>query len=451
MSDWFDAEQRAERAAQLTESRRWAEALAELEAALEINPANTSWLAQRGFLLDQLDRLPEAIESYESALAAGEPDDREILLALGIDLSRVGRLSESLTTFERLNQLYPDFEPGYCYQIMTCAELEQHDKAEVAFYLAQQLRADCPHCFYHIGHSLADRGDYQRAIHCWQRVLELEPEYDNVTGQMARAFRAMRDVEKAKEFYLTAIREDPGDVNLLYEMGDLLAECGDIEGATTKFRQVVELAPDHAEGYRALGQVLLASNETEKALACLDRVRSLDPEADGLSFLYGSANLKLGRYTEACTDLEAAVEANPTNVDALMLYGNCLLWMRRPQDAGNQFRRIIALDASLASAHHNLGVCCFLQEEYERGVEHCRKAIELKPDYVLAVVKAALALQKLGRFGEARRMIEYGLGIDAENAFLQQLRDQLWRARLRYVLGWPGRFIARFRAGRDDS
>ena len=38
MNEWFEAEQRIERAQELTESQRWAEALAELEAALAINP-----------------------------------------------------------------------------------------------------------------------------------------------------------------------------------------------------------------------------------------------------------------------------------------------------------------------------------------------------------------------------------------------------------------------------
>ena len=69
MNDWFDAEQRIERAQELSESRHWDEALAEIDAALELNPGNGLWHAHRGFLLDQLERFEEAIDSYAQALA----------------------------------------------------------------------------------------------------------------------------------------------------------------------------------------------------------------------------------------------------------------------------------------------------------------------------------------------------------------------------------------------
>ena len=57
MNDWADAENRAERALQLTETQQWSEALDELEAAIEINPNDAIWHAQRGQILDQLDSL----------------------------------------------------------------------------------------------------------------------------------------------------------------------------------------------------------------------------------------------------------------------------------------------------------------------------------------------------------------------------------------------------------
>ena len=189
MNDWFDAEQRVERAQQLCESRRWEEALAELDAALDVNPDNATWLVNRGFLLDQLERFEDAVDSYEAALLL-EPGDRDTTLCLAISLTRTGRLTGALTRLDELAEQHPDFEPAYCYQIAAYAELGQHDKAEEAFYLAQQIRDDCPYCYDHMGMSLAHRGEFKRAIYCWERVLQIDPLFDTVRGQMARAYRA---------------------------------------------------------------------------------------------------------------------------------------------------------------------------------------------------------------------------------------------------------------------
>jgi tetratricopeptide (TPR) repeat protein len=432
MNDWFDAEQRAERSQQLSESRRWAEALAEIDAALQVNPSNVAWVAQRGFLLDQLEQFDDAIEAYKSLLE-DDPDDREVLLALGIDLERVGRLAESSETFQRLTSAFPDFEPGFCFQILLYAELEQHDKAEEMFYLAQQLREDCPNCFYHMGISLAERGDFERAIFCWRRVLDIDPEFENIRGQMARAYRAMNDQDRAVEWYLTAIREDPGDTELHYEMGHLLAESEDWSRAAAKFRQVIELEPDHVDGHFALAEVLLLSGEAESALELLKQVGAFDEQYPGLELRLGSACLKLGRHKDARKHLDRAVEEAPTS-EALMLLGNCLLWLQKPAIAADQFRRVIAIDERVPNAHHNLGVCCFLTGEHEAGIKHCRRALELKPDYILAVVKLVLAYERLGRFAEVREMIEYGLRIDGDNALLQHLQDRLWKSRIRHGL-----------------
>lgn len=441
MNDWFDAERRAERAQQLSEARRWEEALAELDAALEVNPTNPSWLGQRGFLLDQLEDYEAAITAYREALEI-DSEDRELLLLLAIDLARVGHLSAALTRFERLNELYPDFEPGYCYQISTYAELGQHDKAEEVFYIAQQLNEDCPQCYFHIALSLLERGEFQRALYCWERVLKIDSGFEKVQGLIARTYRGMSDFGRAEKYYLAAIREDPGDVDLLYEMGDLLEDAGDLDGASTKFRQVIELVPDHIDAHFALGRMALLADDAESAIDLLERVRRFDPHYSGLELHYGAACLKMGRYQEARGHLERATADQPANTETFMLLGNCLLGLHKPAAASDRFRRALAIDATIPNAHHNLGICCFLMGEHEQGIEHCRRAIELKPDYRMAIVKTVLAYQRLGRFGEARAMIDQGLHVDADDALLIQLRERLWRVRVRYFFGRVVSFFA---------
>ncbi len=445
MNDWFEAEQRVERAQQLYESQRWLEALEEISAAIEINPHNASWHCNRGYILDQLERFDDAIKAYEHALDI-DPNDREAMTALGVDLTRTGRCARALDIFEECARQFPDFEPNYCHRIVTYAEMGQHEKSEEMFYLAQQLTEECPHCYYNIAISLADREQWDRAIWCWEKTLELDPQYVGAKARVAEAYRAKGDFSAAKEYYLAELREDPGDVELLAELADLLLEMGENDAGREKYRQIIELDPENAEAYAALGQLAVAEGEYEVALDCLQTAHQLDEQCPGLHQYLGEAYLRLGRHSDARYHLDLALQRNPDNRHALMSMGNCLLETSRPTQAAVFFRRLIELEPELPGPHHNLGVCCFLRHKFGEGIAHCLKALEIQPTYVMAMHKLALAYLHLGRWGDARKMIRRALLADPDNLQMRQIarRFRWYRlARFLRTIFWPIDWIRR--------
>jgi len=436
MNDWYEAEQRVERAQQLSESQRWAEALAEIDAALAINPHNASWHAQRGCLLEELDRLEEAVDAYATSIDL-DSEDRDISMALGVALARLGQFTRALAVFDDVARAFPDFEPAYCHRIAVYAELGLHDQAEQMFYLAQELSEGCPHCFFHIGGSLAARGDAGRAIYCWRRVLELDPNSIGVNRQIAQAYRAKGDLDEARMYFLSEVRNDPGNTDLLYELAELTLESGQVATAAAKFSHILELEPDHPEARFALGRIWLRRGQPERALECFEVIRSqgdLDADLPGFSLKFGEALYRLGRFEEAHEHLQRAVEEDPANPTVQMLQGNCLLAARRLKPAANCFRRVLAVDGNNAFAYHNLGVCLLQLGSHEAGLEHCLKAIQAKPDYGMAMYNAVIAYLHLARWREARALLHRAIRNEPANEALHKLARRVWRHRLRHYL-----------------
>ena len=66
MSEWIDAEQHADRALEMYEHGRLAEAESELRKALSLNPHQPEWLFNLGLTLEAAGRDEEAFASYES-------------------------------------------------------------------------------------------------------------------------------------------------------------------------------------------------------------------------------------------------------------------------------------------------------------------------------------------------------------------------------------------------
>lgn len=449
MNDWFEAEQRIERAQQLSESQRWAEALAEIDVALSINPHNAIWHAQRGYLLEELDRPEEAVDSYKAALEI-EPDDPEVAVALGVVLSSTGRFSRALEIFERLAKRIPDLEAAYCHRIGIYAELGQHDRAEEMFYLAQELDDTCAQCFFHMGASLAARGKSDRAIYCWGRVLELDPDGIGVNRRIAQAYRGQGKLDLAREYYLREIREDPGNTDLLYELAELALEAGELAAAAAKFGQVLELDAGHVGSRFMLGKIWLLHGQPGQALTCFEAVRSLadaETELPDLERYVGEALFRLGRFAEARDHLTVAVEKKQDSVAALVLLGDTLLALGKASDASDAFRRLLALDAGNAVAHHKLAVCLIRQGQARAGLDHCLQAIRKKADFGVAMQTAVLAHLQLAEWSEARALLRRARRSAPQDAGLERLERRIWRLRVRHGLR---RFAALFGWSKSD-
>ena len=169
MNDWDDAERRVERAQELFEQQRWSEALEELRAATDINPFNAAWHFNIGLTLDEMERFDEAIEAYKRALEI-DPNHLATMAQIGADLRRIGRPDEAIATFERIEAADPTFEPGYCARVQIYAEIGDHQRAEEMFYTARLFKDQCPECYHHLGLSLLERNQLEKAAWCFRKA-----------------------------------------------------------------------------------------------------------------------------------------------------------------------------------------------------------------------------------------------------------------------------------------
>ena len=425
MSDWIEAEQRAERAQQLLESECWPEALDELTAAIEINPHNAEWHGNRGYLLDQMSRHEDARGAYRLAVEL-DADNCEWLTALGLDLTRLGELDEAVELFERIARLDPSNELAFCQRTAIYAYLNEHEKAEEMFYLAQQLKSDCPHCFYHLGTSLAARELWDRAMYCWSRVLEISPTYHGANHRLADASRTRGNPDKAREFYLAELRLDPGNVDVLEAMAHMMFETGQpIEQSRMKFLQILELDPQHTGARLGLARVALAEGRSETAIPTLTEILAAEPTNATAHRLMGQHLIRRKHYADARSHLTKALATDPNDRIALAAMGSCLAKLECPRLAATYFERLLTLEPEAHGARHNLAVCYFAQDRLEEGCRECMKILEKDERHVPAMQKLALAYTRLGRLKEARTLGRQALACEPENRELQRLVRRL--------------------------
>lgn len=435
MSDWNEAERRVEKAQELFEQRKWPEALEELRAATHINPYNSGWYFNIGLTLDEMGRIEEAIEAYREVLSI-DPNDLQAMNHLGVDLHRTEKYPQALEVFEAIEAEDSTFEPSYCNRIITYTQLGNHERAEEMFYLARLYMEHCPHCYYNIGCSLFDRELYDKAIYCWQKTLDLDELHPEVHLRIAEAMWNKGDFEQARRHYLSGLRQDPGCLEALLDLGELLCEMGRNEEAGEKFRRAIEMAPDKPDGHYAYARWLLryAQKEDEASAAFVKTLR-LDPTFSGAHLHLAQIAYRRGELIETRAHLRGEILLRPLETDVLLALANLLMDTGESRAAVACLKRLVQLDRDNPSAWINLAVAQFNRGRYEQGIDACLMALSCEPENTLAMYNLALAYEQLGRFDEAMHWVRKGLARDQTDSAFQRLefRVKVLRMRLRVV------------------
>ena len=426
--DWTDAEAHAERARDFYEQGKWAEAAHELQAAIEVHPHNATWHFNLALTLEAMDEHEAAIASFQTSLAI-DGDDLECRNCLAVNLARVGRYDEALTQHAAIDRIDPDYEPSYCNRIAVYGEIGNHQAAEEMFYRARQITDACPTCSYNIGHSLFARGQIERAVLCWEGVLDLDPAHPHANVRLADAYWRLGRLRLARKYYEHQVDLFPEDVDALLDFGDLLAESGHAKQAEARYRQVTGLSPTDPAGYAALGELALESGRWDDAETHLRTALTFDDRSARIRTKLAQTLLHRGQDEQAARHLTIALRYSGNNPKALADCAQVLMQAHRSRQAHSLLRRLVKMCPDSPVIRHNLAVACFRMRRLDEGIGHCRQAIRLRRNYPLAWYNLALAHAKQGRLTRARSCVNRALQFDPDNPPLNKLAVQLDRRR----------------------
>jgi predicted O-linked N-acetylglucosamine transferase (SPINDLY family) len=177
-------------------------------------------------------------------------------------------------------------------------------------------------------------------------------------------------------------------------------EAGDVAGAESLYRDLVEQQPDHVEASTALGSLLDDLGRVDEAEAVFRRlVDGNAPPASAYCNL-GAILFKQGRATEALEALQRAVSMQPNYAIALDNLGATLAMLGRHDEAEQSIRAALAIDERNASAHNNLGT--LLMRRHDDAALACfDRALKMDPAFFDAHVQRATLLREQGRIADA--------------------------------------------------
>ncbi len=432
MSKWFDAEEHADRALEMYERGRWAEAETELRKAIALNPDQPEWHFNLGLTLEAAERDAEAMPCYERAVEL-MPGQLDPLVAAGIVANRLGKYEPAIKWFQRALRVDSHCELAYAHQIESYVRLGDHDEAETTFYLAQQALEDrSAHCLAMVAESLMQQRRYDRAEWCLWQSLRIDPTIPRLRARLGAVYAATGRPHRALQMFLRDLRDDPGNIDTLLEYGEALIDLGRMPEASEKFRRILELEPANVDAHFRLGDIALASGHYEQAHLEFELVLKLDTHFPRVRTVLAEALLRRGDVDAARPhlsdelDILRAGDATAEPGIDLNHFGGLLLEAGMPAEAADALERALVRDGDRAEVLRRLSLARFRAGDREGGVTASRRVVRLDRECVVSMHNLALAALEDGRLRIAAGWIRQGLEVDRHDDGLRRLRMRLW-------------------------
>src|SRR5258706_176649 len=176
-----------------------------------------------------------------------------------------------------------------------------------------------------------------------------------------------------------------------------------------------------AEFHLILGKAHLNREETEPAIAELERAVTLNPNLPFLHFNLGMAYERSGDYEGAESEFRRDIALEPDLADNYDQLGALYTRIGRDQDAERAFREALKRDSRMASAYAGLAKLYQKQQKLEPALRMADKALRRLPDYEGRHHFRGAVLRSKGQLGRMRRESRSGSAI-ARSAWCRGIR-----------------------------
>jgi tetratricopeptide (TPR) repeat protein len=202
----------------------------------------------------------------------------------------------------------------------------------------------------------------------------------------------------------------PGDPELYLIRGQCYEGDRQFEAAVKLYAQSVQRDTGFALGVMSLGYAYSTLGEQEKAVEYMQRYIHMAPDQPDPRASYADILVRAGRYDEALEQYRAALAIKADYWYAVREIGTVYLIKGRLRDAERQFEeamRMLPPNAATESGMLRLrGVLDIQRGRYGDAVARIRAAQIVDSSFINQAYQLAFALSRLGRFAEAREVID---------------------------------------------
>jgi eukaryotic-like serine/threonine-protein kinase len=302
-------------------------AVAALREGIRVDPNYARIHNSLGCALDDKGDTDAAIAEYREAVRL-DPKAADWHHNLGLGLQDKDDFAGAVAEYREAVRLDPKSYWGWVnMSVLLCDRLGRYDEAIAACREAIRIDPKVAQAHINLGVAHLKKGDVDGAIAVFRGAVRTAPNVAELHDRLGKALARKGYADGAAAAHLEAIRIDANNAGAYVNRGAVLSDqLGRHAEAVDCFRQAIRIQPKLVPAHANLGTVLLNSGDFEGAVEALRAAQALDPKNPGLDRLLAIA----ARFEKARARLPAVLrgEARPGDAAEWLVFAEVAYLVR---------------------------------------------------------------------------------------------------------------------------
>ncbi|MGC4073586.1 MAG: tetratricopeptide repeat protein [Nibricoccus sp.] len=236
---------------------------------------------------------------------------------------------------------------------------------------------------------------YENLETLWRTTLSRNPASYIAHNNLSAILLEKHEISEARRHVERALSLNPQGPDLalaLVNLGNVLLAENQLDGALAHFRKALEVQPNYADACNNLGSALLQHGRDSEAEPHFRKALSLQPDHANAHYNLGLVLLNRSELDAAIAAFETSLALRPDAADAHNDLGTALIMSNRLAEARPHLEKALSLRPGFAQAHNNLAFVLLRQGLPRDAIPHFRSALQLQPDNTRTLAQLAWVL-----------------------------------------------------------
>lgn len=370
-------------------------AFAELQKAVELDPANFEALGKLGEIYVMAGKKDEATQIADNLVKSRPNDPQGYILQSGLAV-RAGKVDEGIAKLKKAAEL----DPKRIRTLLTIGNmyLLKKDRKGAQEWYDKALAADPNSVDVHVtrGNFLFASGERDEGEKEYRKAIELSKEKENLRIALAEHYLyqgRMEDSEKE----LNALIKEMNSQKARKVLAEIKLETGKVADAKPIVDGILKENDKDLDGKYLKGRIALAEKRMDDAKALFGEVVKQDAGMARARLYNGLTEIQQGQIEVGRKEIGEAVKLDPGNARAQLLLGEVSLRSGAPAAAEKAALEVLRRNPSNALAAILLADSFLARKEWKKGEQIYQAMIKQLPKSPVGYLKMGLSRKLQGK------------------------------------------------------